>query len=241
MSKLLIDEPPLQVLPTLAALVGLNEAILLQQLHYWLENPNVSGVESGGLKWIANTYEEWTRNFPFWSSRTIERLFTSLEKEGLVESVQVGKKNWDRRKCYRIAYDGLQSRQIRGFEDANLAPSETPNPGLHIHRLQTETTAETTGTPFIPLKGNEKKRSGFVVPSLDEVTEYAFEIGMTAGDGESFHDHFTANGWKVGKGGLPMKDWKAAMRNWKRNAAKFSQTVQKKETFEERMVRLGLA
>jgi len=35
-SSLLIAVPPLIVLPTLATLVGLNEAIFLQQLHYWL-------------------------------------------------------------------------------------------------------------------------------------------------------------------------------------------------------------
>jgi hypothetical protein len=28
-------------------------------------------------------------------------------------------------------------------------------------------------------------------------------------------DHYTANGWKVGRN--PMKDWKAAVRQWERN------------------------
>ena len=37
MSNLLIEEPPLQVLPSLALAVGLNEAIILQQMHYWLK------------------------------------------------------------------------------------------------------------------------------------------------------------------------------------------------------------
>lgn len=37
-AQLLINEPPLQVLPTLAKTIGLNEAIVLQQVHYWL-NP----------------------------------------------------------------------------------------------------------------------------------------------------------------------------------------------------------
>ena len=36
MSNLLINESPLQVLPTLATYIGLNEAIFLQQVHYWL-------------------------------------------------------------------------------------------------------------------------------------------------------------------------------------------------------------
>ena len=34
--SLLISEPPLQVLPSLAVKIGLNEAIVLQQIHYWL-------------------------------------------------------------------------------------------------------------------------------------------------------------------------------------------------------------
>lgn len=35
-NKLLLDEHPLQVMPKLAALIGLNGAIILQQIHYWL-------------------------------------------------------------------------------------------------------------------------------------------------------------------------------------------------------------
>lgn len=38
MSKLLIDDYPIQVLPKLAKVIGLNEAIILQQLHYWLNS-----------------------------------------------------------------------------------------------------------------------------------------------------------------------------------------------------------
>ena len=36
MSNLLIHEEPLLVLPGLASRIGLNEAIFLQQIHYWL-------------------------------------------------------------------------------------------------------------------------------------------------------------------------------------------------------------
>jgi len=37
-------------------------------------------------------------------------------------------------------------------------------------------------------------------------------------DPEAFFDHYTANGWIVGKAKARMKDWKAAVRNWERNA-----------------------
>ena len=36
MSKLLIYDNPIMILPTLAQKIGLNEAVILQQIHYWL-------------------------------------------------------------------------------------------------------------------------------------------------------------------------------------------------------------
>lgn len=36
MSRLLINEQPLLVLPSLACEIGLNEALMLQQIHYWM-------------------------------------------------------------------------------------------------------------------------------------------------------------------------------------------------------------
>lgn len=35
---------------------------------------------------------------------------------------------------------------------------------------------------------------------------------------QTFFDHYMTNGWRVGKAGLPMKNWQAAIRNtWERN------------------------
>lgn len=51
MSKLLINERPIQVLPRLAKEIGLNEEIFLQQLHYWL-------TPHDGTTWKPH-YREW--------------------------------------------------------------------------------------------------------------------------------------------------------------------------------------
>ena len=53
--KLLISEPPLQVLPTLVKTVGLNEAIVLQQLHYLLRQ---SLDVFDNHKWVCLSYDE---------------------------------------------------------------------------------------------------------------------------------------------------------------------------------------
>lgn len=53
----------------------------------------------------------------------------------------------------------------------------------------------------------------FTPPSIEDAIGYASEIALPASEAEWFHDHFTANGWRVG-GKSPMKDWKAALRLW---------------------------
>ena len=81
MSKLLINEHPLQVLPGLATAIGLNEAILLQQIHYWLQT---SKHDIDDRKWIYNSISKWQEQFPFWSESTIRRTINSLRKQELL-------------------------------------------------------------------------------------------------------------------------------------------------------------
>ena len=55
-------------------------------------------------------------------------------------------------------------------------------------------------------------------PTPQQAEEYAHEIGFDL-DGEHFCDYYSASGWEIRKG-IPMKDWKAAIRNWKRKDTK---------------------
>ena len=64
-SKLLIDEQPLQVLPSLACAIGLNEAMVLQQLHWRLR---YSKKQVNGLFWVFDKYVA-TRTFPILVTR----------------------------------------------------------------------------------------------------------------------------------------------------------------------------
>lgn len=99
--SLLLKVKPLVISPMLAERIGLNEAIVLQQICYWLEDTN-SGVEHEGKRWVYNTIEEWNEQFPFWSSDTVKRALTSLRKHGLIEVEQLNKKQHDRTNFYSI-------------------------------------------------------------------------------------------------------------------------------------------
>ena len=106
MNGLLIQEPPLQVLPSLACKVGLNEAIILQQFHYWLQRSN--NVKDGH-KWIYNSYSEWHKQFPFWKSKnTLISAIKHLEDMRILISGNYNKAKFDKTKWYRIDYEKLQ-------------------------------------------------------------------------------------------------------------------------------------
>ena len=71
-------------------------------------------------------------------------------------------------------------------------------------------------TPLNPPRGKS-----FVRPTLREVSAYCLERGSIV-DPVQWFDHYTANGWKVGRNS--MKDWKAAVRTWeKRNTSEKDQ------------------
>jgi len=102
--KLLIAEEPLQVLPSLAMEIGLDDALFLQQLHYWLRK---SKHEHDGERWIYNTFAEWQAQFPFWSLRTMQRIAGRLVKKGLIKVHKFNKQNWDRTNWYAIDYEAV--------------------------------------------------------------------------------------------------------------------------------------
>ena len=66
-------------------------------------------------------------------------------------------------------------------------------------------------------KGEEKKGDNkrFTPPSIELIKEYCIERKNSV-SAEKFLDHYTSNGWKVGRN--PMKDWKAAVRTWEKSS-----------------------
>lgn len=152
MSKLLINEPPLQVLPSLATLIGLNEAIFLQQLHYWISNPKI-GVNIEGRRYVRNTVAEWqVDNFPFWSINTIRRTIASLEDAGLVLTrADLNAAAYDKTRWYSIDYEALEKATTQNGQSVERLPkmgrATTQNGYIDVPILGNtipETTSETT-------------------------------------------------------------------------------------------------
>jgi len=153
MSRLLFNSRPLVIDPTLAKLIGLNEAIIIQQIHYWLENKREAGKEKkvNGFYWVYNTFEEWHEQFPFWSEKTIKRTISKLENNELLVTGCFNKIPTDRTKWYRINYQTLFTLES--------------SPSGHIDPMERDNTGQSKGTTCPDATGQND-------PMLPEITTY---------------------------------------------------------------------
>lgn len=107
---MLTNDDILIVKKQLACALGLEKAVVIKQLAYWIDLNEKADKEShfkDGKWWAYNTYQDWQeKNFPFLSIRTIRRVFSDLEDMGLVISTKAYNK-WknDSTKWYTVDKD----------------------------------------------------------------------------------------------------------------------------------------
>lgn len=119
--------------------------------------------------------------------------------------------------------NGARSSRIVPLERVEIA-----NPEQWAVQKEIAETAEPDDKP------EKAKRTVFRKPTVGEVSAYAVEMLYDI-DAQAFVDHYDACGWVVGKN-KPMKDWKAAVRNWVRRQSEFgggaAEQGQKPSSFE---------
>lgn len=111
MSKLLINEKPLQTLPSLAkALKSVDLAIITQQIHYWIDDERAPVRE--GKRWHYATFDKWLKEFPWLSLSTLKRNMKKLEDLRIVIAKEYGRLRGDRTKWYTLNYERLHEMEL---------------------------------------------------------------------------------------------------------------------------------
>lgn len=109
--ELFIDKSNLLIVNSkLAVILGdLNQAIVINQLNYWMEINKAANKHCiDGKYWVYNSYSDWkANNFPYWSEKTIQRTFSKLESRGIVVSANFNSQSFDKTKWYTISFDKL--------------------------------------------------------------------------------------------------------------------------------------
>ena len=184
MSKLLFDEQPLVVDKQLATLIGLNEAMVLQQIHYWVEiNKKVNKNFHEGQYWTYNSIEEWHKEFPFWSESTVKRTLTKLRERNLLITDNFNKQRRDRTLWYTINYDELQkiADKVEKEEGAKEFQNEERTKEDSEESTGTETKDESIIEPAKLLKKEKGIKESELKPEekLEEDKNKLHKVKMT--------------------------------------------------------------
>lgn len=145
-------------------------------------------------------------------TRTIARDSEKWEQECKNRS-EAARKRWDKEKS-KVLYNS-----IPGSTDYNTLYNSIPGSTSYAdnsnqiidnsNQIIDNNIKKGVSNETPPSKKSASKK--FVKPKVEEIVEYIKEkeYGINA---QQFYDFYESKGWKVGN--TPMKDWKAAVRNW---------------------------
>ena len=159
---------PLLIPPALAKEIGLHEAVILQQIHYWLERSNHL---INGCLWIYNTYQAWQEQFPFLSLSAIRRAIARLEGLNLLKTERFEQRRWNQTKWYSINYKRLEVLlssicSNQGFQSAQIEQLNPSTLRSSFPEITAFIISENT-SPLTPqneeIKREEEKSSGNTV------------------------------------------------------------------------------
>ena len=108
MSVWLMDEQPVVVDRGLARIIGFSEAVVITQLHQWIEyNRKHKKNYKDGYYWTYGSMEKMHEEYfdILGSVRTVRRVFKKLEKNGYLIVDNYNKLNFDKTSWYRVNYE----------------------------------------------------------------------------------------------------------------------------------------
>lgn len=171
-SKLLYKRRPITINPDLAIAVGLNEAIVLQQVQYWCEHNEETGRNfRDGHFWVYNSFPEWQKQFPWWCEKTVKTIFSKLEKRNLLITANYNRLSMDRTKWYRINHEELDA--IADSSSGKIYPMDR----VDITRPIPETSTEHNGKkekgnfPDSPADSPAENPRSVSVPIIEPLNE----------------------------------------------------------------------
>jgi len=134
-TALLIDEQPIQVLPTLAREVGFMEAAILQEIHYCLQSRLHAHFKEGRY-WIPNVSNQLCQRFFFWEADDILYMVAQLEQLGILSASQEHPSSKVR--YYAINYELLNTKEPTPIKLVPIKPFMEEIPSAANENMNTK-------------------------------------------------------------------------------------------------------
>lgn len=133
----LVGAPFLTVTRPLACAIGLNEALFLQRVYFWMKyNEEHNQNYHEGRWWSYNTYERWQEDFPFWSNATIRRIVNNLRASGVLITCKLAPDIRNHTLWYTIDFEVLE-KLMEGVDAIPQYPEASHTTQSHSVKLTT--------------------------------------------------------------------------------------------------------
>jgi len=112
---------------------GVDEAIMIHNFQFWItQNLANNRHQHDGRTWTYNSQEAFTKLFPFWSRRQIERILKSLGKQEILITGNYNNLNYDRTTWYAFKDEekwlGIIKKPAAGQVESPLHQTVQPIP-----------------------------------------------------------------------------------------------------------------
>ena len=191
--------------PDIAARVGVNAAVLYQNIVWWCAKNAANRVNvHDGRYWTFNSVKAWGELFPYLTGKQIRSALDKLEEEGLILSGIFNKSGYDRTKWY------CPAGQIDLPQKANGIASEgEPIPDINTDLNTDSKHRESARACQIPEEWCPSDKN------IADAEARGFTEQEISNEADKFRDYHLARGSKF-------KDWNAAWRTWLRNSRQFA-------------------
>jgi len=171
MSSSLIPERPLLISPTLAATIGLEEAVMLHVLSEMKLRLPVSLRDN--LRWLEVNLEMLSDAMPFWNIADIMRIQQSLLEKGLVQVDGGG----SQKGYFKIAINetGLSRKASTAETSAATDPKTRPQPPSTAYSAQA-TTAASKAPPANPYHQTPSSGKASQIPDNWHPSEDLYQL-----------------------------------------------------------------
>ncbi|WP_169156513.1 hypothetical protein [Brasilonema bromeliae] len=139
--KLITPEKPLLIPPLVAREIGLEAAIILQQIHYFSQNSK--HILRDGQRWFYLTLEGWAEKLPFFKMSTIRRAIGKLRQLELINVHRHSQHTWYQANWYTINLENVKALwdricQNQQIDVSNSDTSICSDRANHIKDFSTE-------------------------------------------------------------------------------------------------------
>lgn len=139
---------------------GVNEAIMLQNLYFWLQKNRASQRNyHDGRYWTYNSHRAIAQQFPFWSERQVRYLLDKLVAKGLLLKGNYNAHKYDRTLWYAFTDQG----------EALFGLGDPPGPESPMELPETAPADGQSGRMEGTGLSDEGARKGAPIPDTDQI------------------------------------------------------------------------